>query len=117
MKVSKRNIVNIFFFRQIFQPFPTDIISVVLIDAARESTIFFRVVIPSMKSTYAAAAIYGLMENWNNYIWPLIVLQSDGKKMLTLMLSSLSSYTPDYGVISLGVLVATLPVLVLFCIM
>ena len=117
MKVSKRNIANIFFFRQIFQFFPTDIISTARIDGTKESVIFFRVVMPSMKSTYAAATIYGLMENWNNYIWPLIVLQSDSKKTLTLMLSSLSSYTPDYGVISLGVLVATLPVLVLFCIM
>ena len=112
------NIFLIFFFRQSFQSFPTDIISAARIDGAREFAIFFRVVMPSMKSTYAAAAIYSFMGNWNNYIWPLIVLQSDDKKTLPLMLASLSSsYTPDYGVISLGVLVATLPVLVLFCIM
>lgn len=112
------NVFLIFFFRQNFKSFPTDIISAARIDGAGEFAIFFKIVMPSMKSTYAAAAIYSFMANWNNYIWPLIVLQSDDKNTLTLMLSSLSSsYTPDYGVISLGVLVATFPMLVLFCIM
>jgi lactose/L-arabinose transport system permease protein len=68
-----------------------------------------------MKSTYAAAAIISFMTNWNNFMWPLIVLQSNEKKTMTLAISALSSsYTPDYGVMMTAIIIATLPTIVLF---
>jgi lactose/L-arabinose transport system permease protein len=55
------------------------------------------------------------MTSWNNYLWPLIVLQTNDKQTTTLLISSLSSaYTPDYGVIMGGISIATLPVIIIF---
>ncbi|ERJ13103.1 carbohydrate ABC transporter permease [Haloplasma contractile] len=109
------NVFLIFFFRQSFKTFPREIIQAARIDGANEFQIFFTIVVPIMKSTYSAAAIYSFMANWNNYLWPLIVLQSSEKKTLTLMISSLSSaYFPDYGVIMVAIVIATLPMIIIF---
>ncbi|OJF75632.1 MAG: hypothetical protein BKP49_11360 [Treponema sp. CETP13] len=85
------------------------------VDGANELKIFFRIFVPSMKGTYAAAAIYIFMTSWNNYLWPLIVLQTNDQQTTTLLISSLSSaYNPDYGVIMSGIAIVTLPVIVIF---
>ena len=48
-------------------------------------------------------SIIVFMANWNNYLWPLIVLQTNEKKTITLVVSSLTSaYYPDYGVVMVG---------------
>ncbi|GAM64992.1 putative sugar ABC transporter [Vibrio ishigakensis] len=73
---------------------------------------------PVMKSTYAAAFIIVFMTSWNNFLWPLIALQSPDLKTINLVLSSLSSsYFPDYGVIMVGTVLATLPTLAVFFLM
>ncbi|MGL6105581.1 carbohydrate ABC transporter permease [Romboutsia sp.] len=109
------SIFLIFFFRQNFSTFPTEIIEAVRIDGASEFTIFFRLVVPSMKSTFAAAAIWSFMTNWNNFMWPLISLQSDGQKTLTLVLSSLSSaYFVEYGSLMVAIVIAITPVIIVF---
>lgn len=113
--VSSASVFMVFFFRQSFVNYPTDVLEAARVDGASELTTFFRIFVPSMKSTYAAAAIYTFMASWNNYLWPLIVLQTNDKQTTTLLISSLSSaYTPDYGVIMSGILLATLPVIIIF---
>ena len=80
-----------------------------------EWQIFLFVYVPVMRSTYAAAFIIVFMAAWNNFLWPLIVLQSPELKTITLVLSSLgSAYFPDFGVIMLAAMLATLPTLVVF---
>ncbi|MEZ0537358.1 carbohydrate ABC transporter permease [Caldicellulosiruptoraceae bacterium PP1] len=105
----------IFFFRQSFKLYPKEIIMAGRVDGASELRIFTSIVFPSMKSTYAAAAIYSFMTSWNSYLWPLIVLQSDEKKIMTLLVSTLASgYNPDLGVIMTTVVIATLPMIIVF---
>ncbi|TAH72753.1 MAG: carbohydrate ABC transporter permease [Anaerolineaceae bacterium] len=105
----------IFFFRQSFISFPTEIIEASRIDGANELRIFFSLVLPPMRATFAAGFIYSFMKQWNNYLWPLIVLQSNEQKTFTLLLSSLSSaYFVDYGQLMLAIVLATLPILIVF---
>ncbi|MCD6104308.1 MAG: carbohydrate ABC transporter permease, partial [Thermosipho sp. (in: Bacteria)] len=82
---------------------------------ASELRIFFSIVMPSMKATYAAAAIYAFMTSWNAYLWPLVIIQSSEKRTMTLFISNLASgYNPDFGVVMTGVVVATLPMIIVF---
>ena len=112
---SIASVFIIFFFRQSFKSFPKEIIKAARVDGAGEFSIFFFIVIPSMKSTYAAAAIYSFMTSWNAYLWPLIVLQNDKQKTVTLLISSMSSaYFPEYGVIMAAIVIATLPIITVF---
>lgn len=113
--VSSASVFMVFFFRQSFANYPRAIIQAARVDGAGEFRIFTRIFVPSMKNTYFAAAIYAFMTSWNLYLWPLIVLQSNEKKTTTLLISTLSSsYTPDYGTIMLGIVISTLPIIIIF---
>lgn len=109
------SIFVIFYFRQSTKTFAKELIQASRVDGLSELQAFFYIYIPSMKSTFSAAAIIVFMSYWNNFLWPLIVLQSNDKKLLTLSISSLSSsYTPDFGVIMLVIILATTPTLAIF---
>ena len=85
------------------RPFPRELRDAARIDGLKEWQIFLYIYLPVMRSTYAAAIIIVFMANWNNYLWPLIVLQTNENKTVTLVVSSLSSaYYPDYGVVMVG---------------
>lgn len=105
----------IFYFRQNTKMFPKELLEAGRIDGVSEIGLFFKIYMPTMKTTYAAAAIITFMNSWNNYIWPLVVVQSTEKQTVPLLISQLgSSYSPDYGMIMAAVLVATIPTLVIF---
>ncbi len=105
----------IFFFRQNTAMFPHDLIEAARLDGLSEYGIFFRIYMPSMKSTYAAAIVVTFMSSWNNYLWPLIALQSEEKRTLPLIISAMgSSYTPDYGMIMTAIVISTIPTALIF---
>lgn len=108
----------IFFFRQNTKSFPVETIQSARIDGLGEFGIFFQIYMPMMKSTYAAAAIITFMSSWNNYLWPLISLQTKDQRTLPLMISSLgTAYTPDYGMIMVGIIITTIPSALIFFLM
>ncbi|WMT41935.1 carbohydrate ABC transporter permease [Paenibacillus sp. D2_2] len=105
----------IFFFRQSSKMFSKDMIEAGRIDGLRELGIFFKIFMPTMKTTYAAAGIITFMSSWNSYLWPLIVLQSPEQRTIPLLISNLGSgYAPDYGLIMLAIVIATLPTALVF---
>ncbi|GIP15084.1 lactose ABC transporter permease [Paenibacillus montaniterrae] len=105
----------IFFFRQNAKMFPKDLLEAGRIDGLSELGLFFRVFVPTMKTTYAAAGIITFMSSWNNYLWPLIVLQSPENQTVPLLISTLgSAYSPDYGVIMTAIVISTIPTALVF---
>lgn len=110
------SIFLLFFFRQSFKSIPTEILEAARIDGASELRIFFQIVFPSMRSTYAAAAIYAFMNSWNNYMWPMVVLSAPSKKTIILQVAKIitNGYYPDYGVQMIGLVIATLPIALIF---
>ncbi len=105
----------VFYFRQNTKSFPPELRDAARVDGLKEWQIFLFVYVPVMRSTYAAAFIIVFMATWNSFLWPLIVLQSVELKTITLVLSSLgSSYTPDFGVIMVATVMATMPTLAVF---
>jgi lactose/L-arabinose transport system permease protein len=112
---SVMSVFIIFFMRQNFKLFPTEIVEAARVDGASELGIFVRIVCPSMKATFASAAIYMFISQWNSYLWPLMTILTDQKKTLPIAMSSMmNAYTIQYGALMVIVCVSTLPVLVLF---
>ncbi|WP_318614693.1 carbohydrate ABC transporter permease [Sporosarcina sp. YIM B06819] len=108
----------IFFFRQSTKMFPKELIEAGRIDGVSEIGIFIRIFIPTMKTTYAAAAIITFMASWNNFLWPLVVLQSPENQTIPLLISNLgSSYSPDFGVIMTAIVIGTIPTALVFFLM
>jgi lactose/L-arabinose transport system permease protein len=105
----------VFFFKQNTHVFPLETIQAARVDGCSEWGIFFKIFIPMMKSSYAAAAIFAFMGSWNNYMWPLIALQSNEKFTLPLAVSNLAAgFSPDYGMIMVGIIISTMPMLLVF---
>lgn len=105
----------IFFFRQNSQSFPLEVIHSARVDGLGEFRIFLSIYMPIMAPTFAAAAIVTFMNNWNSYLWPLIIMQSQGSRTMPLMISGLiAGYTTDYGILMLAVTICTLPMVLLF---
>lgn len=105
----------IFFFRQNSKSFPKDLVEAARIDGLGEWSIFFRIYMPASKNTYAAGAIITFMSSWNNYLWPLVALQSPEHRTVPLALSVMgASYTPDFGMMMVGIVIATLPMAIIF---
>ena len=105
----------IMMFRQASRSFPHDIIEAARLDGLSETGIFFRMYMPTMKSTYAAATIITFMNAWNNYLWPKVILQNnDSITMPMLVANLLGGYTVDYGVLMLGVFICTIPTAIIF---
>jgi len=112
---SVMSVFIIFFMRQNFKMFPTEIMEAARVDGASEFYTFVRIVTPSMQATYASAAIYLFLWQWNSYLWPLITILSDQAKTLPIaMASMMNAYTIEYGALMVIVCISTLPVLVLF---
>ncbi len=109
------SIFMIFYFRQNTKAFPSELRDAARMDGLKEWQIFLRIYIPVMRSTFAAAMIILFMTNWNAYLWPLIVLQTNEMKTITLVVASLATaYTPDYGLIMVANVLATLPTILVF---
>lgn len=105
----------IFYFRQNTKMFQQELLEAGRIDGLSEIGLFFRIYMPTMKNTYAAAAIITFMNAWNNYLWPLVTLQTNEMRTVPLLLSNLgSSYSPDYGLMMIAILIATIPTLIIF---
>ena len=105
----------IMMFRQASRSFPHDIIEAARIDGLSEVGIFFRMFVPTMKSTYAAATIITFMNAWNNYLWPKVILQTnDSITMPMLVANLLGGYSVDYGMLMLGVFICTIPTAIIF---
>ncbi|MGH0052228.1 MAG: carbohydrate ABC transporter permease [Sphaerochaetaceae bacterium] len=105
----------IFFFRQSSAAFPIETVQAARVDGLGEFGIFFRIYVPIMAPTFAAAAIVTFMDAWNNYLWPLIIMQSQDSQTMPLLITGLTAgYTTDYGILMLSVTITTLPTLILF---
>lgn len=105
----------IMMFRQNSRNFPIDVMEAARIDGLTEIAIFFRMYLPMMKSTYAAAAVISFMNAWNSYLWPKVIMTDTNAQTMPMLIANLASgYTTDYGMLMLGVLFCSVPTMIVF---
>ena len=105
----------IMMFRQNARAFPVDIIEAARIDGLSEVQIFFRMFIPTMKSTYAAAAVITFMNAWNAYLWPKVIMSDNRAMTMPMLIANLiTGYKTDYGMLMCGVLFCSIPTMIVF---
>ena len=108
----------IMMFRQNSRNFPVEIMNAARIDGLTEFGIFFKIYMPVMKSTYAAAAVITFMNAWNAYLWPRVVLKAPEAQTMPLFIANLAGgYTIDYGALMMSVLFCSLPTVIIFFIL
>ncbi len=105
----------ILLFRQSARSFPHEIIEASRMDGLKEISIFFRMFLPTMKPTYAAAAVITFMAAWNNFLWPQVILVNNDVQTMPMLISNFTGgYVIDYGALMLAVLLASLPTIIIF---
>ena len=108
----------IMMFRQNSRNFPSDIMEAARIDGLSEFRIFFKMYMPVMKSTYAAAAVITFMNAWNAYLWPKVVMNDNRAQTMPMLIANLAAgYTIDYGMLMMGVLFCSIPTMIIFFIL
>lgn len=109
------NAFGIFLMRQGFLDFPDSLLEAARIDGARELTTFYRVVLPTARPQLGALAIFTFVTQWNAFIWPLLMLNSEDRYTVPVALSTMvGASRVDYSGLMLGSLLATIPLLLLF---
>jgi len=105
----------IFLARQYMLSVPDELLDAARIDGAGEFNIFWRVVLPTQKPALAVISILTFTGAWNDYLWPLIVLQETEKFVVNVGVASmLGPYRIPLGAVLAGSFLSTLPILIFF---
>jgi multiple sugar transport system permease protein len=106
---------GIFMMRQFISSLPSELIEVSKIDGASELRIFWSIIMPLSLPGMAALGIFTVINAWNSFLWPLVVLRSNTMRTLVVGLATIQSeYNPEYGLIMAGSVLTVLPLLVLY---
>jgi ABC-type glycerol-3-phosphate transport system permease component len=101
-----------FVFRQFFLGTPRELGEAARIDGASELRVFFNVYAPLARPVVAALAIILFLQNWNNFLFPLIVVNTTDMAVLSQGLSVFQSqFTTQYNLIMAASLITIVPVL------
>ncbi|ADU94281.1 MULTISPECIES: carbohydrate ABC transporter permease [Anoxybacillaceae] len=113
------NIMMIFFLRQYLSSIPDSIIEAAKIDGCSYFQIYYKIVLPLIRPAVAAQLILWFMGIWNDYLAPIIYLNSPEKQTLQLVIASFNAnfaIQSDYPLIMAASVVALLPMIIVFVI-
>lgn len=110
------NALAIFLFSQHFGDIPKEIDEAARVDGASWFTIYRKIVVPLSGPTFATVAIIMMLPAWNSYLWPLMVVQEEAMRPVSVGMQYFFQLNPVWGeIMAYGTLI-TVPMLVLFII-
>ena len=108
---------GLFIMRQFFMNIPKSLVESAQLEGAGHFSIFFRIVLPLSSSALMVTGLFGFLANWNDYMWPQIILGAERVTSMTLTvgLSQMQgSYNYDLGLTMTAAILSAVPVLLLF---
>jgi len=106
---------GIFLMRQFMSSIPNELREAAIVDGCGEFRTFWSIILPQCKPVLAALGIFTFMWNWDNFLWPLIVLNNEDKFTLPVGLSMFSQqWWTNYGLVMAGATISVIPVLIVF---
>ena len=106
-----------FLLRQTFKSIPRDFEDAAVIDGANWFQILIHVLLPLAKPALIAFSIVSVVAHWNEFLWPLMVIDSPEKMTLTVGLASFTrgaEGAADWGLIAAGTMIVMLPLIIAF---
>jgi putative chitobiose transport system permease protein len=106
---------NVFLMRQAFRGVPNDLIDAARIDGANELRVWWNVLMPVVRPSLAAVAIFTFVTSWNDFLWPSLMLHTRDGMTLPVGLAALQGlFSSDFRSIAAGVTMTVLPILFFF---
>jgi multiple sugar transport system permease protein len=107
----------VFLMRQNFMTIPKEVLEAARLDGCSETRILWRIVVPISRPIIITATLLAFVFGWNNFLWPLIVTNSNHLNVLTVGNANFSSnFAVQWNLILAGSLVALIPMVILFSI-
>jgi len=110
---------GVFLMRQFISGLPDELIQAARIDGAGEWRIFLGIILPLCRPALATLGILTFLTSWNNFLWPLVVAQSEERYTLPVALAifAIGENESNYGLLLAGSVVIIVPVLLVFIIL
>ncbi|CEP78013.1 carbohydrate ABC transporter permease [Defluviitoga tunisiensis] len=108
---------GIFMLTQSFKGTPNDYIEAAKMDGASDFFVIFRIMVPLNNSAMAIVGLFTFIGIWDNFMWPLIVIQDYNKMPLSVLLATFNhEYGAYVGPIMAGSVIQTIPMVLIFII-
>lgn len=111
------NPFGVFMMRQFIKGIPSDLIDSARLDGCHELGIYFRIIVPLITTPLAVLTVFYFMWNWDSFLWPMLVVQT--QKLITLPLGLATfgnQYYTRYNYVMAGAVLAVIPVVVVYAI-
>jgi sn-glycerol 3-phosphate transport system permease protein len=107
---------GIFLLRQTFKTIPQELEDAARVEGLSGLAIIWKVFVPLAFPTYLAYSLVSVSYHWNNFLWPLVVTNTEASRPLTVGMAIFGAPESgvDWSVISAGTLIAIGPLLILF---
>ena len=106
---------NIFLMRQAFRGVPNDLIDAARVDGAGEWRVWWQILLPIVRPSMAAVAIFTFVTSWNDFLWPSLMLHTRDGMTLPVGLAALQGFfQSDARSIAAGVTMTIIPILIFF---
>lgn len=107
---------GVFLMRQFILSLPRDLLDAGRVDGAGELRIFAQIILPLCGPALATLGILTFLGSWNNFLWPLVVAQTEDTYTLpvALALYSKGQNSTEYGLLMAGATVVVVPILLVF---
>lgn len=113
--VGSVKVFSIILMRQGYMGVPKDLIEAARIDGAGELRIWWQIMLPGIMPTVSTVIIFDFISRWNEFLWPIIVLQDPEKYPLAAALQYLNgSFNYKFGYIAAGAIISVIPVIIVF---
>lgn len=106
---------NVFLLRQFFRGIPREYDEAAFVDGAGHIVIFTRIILPLTKPAIITVAIFSFLASWNDFLGPLVYLNSESRYTVALGLQQfMGTYSAQWHLMMAASTVAIIPVVVLF---
>ena len=111
------NALGVFLMRQFIKGIPAELEEAAIVDGANRWTIFWNVIMPLLKAPLSALGIFTFLASWNNFLYPLIMLNTPDTFTVPLMLNQFrGQYATEWTMVMAGSTIAVVPVLIVYVI-
>jgi len=108
------NAFNIFLFTQTFRALPYDLVEAARIDGASWFQIYYRVFVPISGPVFATVAILTFLAKWGDYLWPIMVVQTEALRPVQIGVSYFFQLNTAWGEVMAYLSIITIPVLIFY---
>ena len=106
---------GIFLCRQYIMSIPDNVIEAARIDGCSELAIYRRIILPLITPALATMAIFTFLAQWNDFVWPLVVIHSGHMRTVPLIISVLNGqFGANFAMVMAGAVVVTVPMILIF---